>query len=147
MSDDWVDSNIFVYAYEDVPSEPRCGMARTLLAELGRKGIGCTGVQNLSEFSNVCLKKKRMPAEEVLEALRSIRGILRILPFDESSVTLAVEATAKFQMQYFDALIWAVAKQNNVAEILTEDMPGGKTEIDGVRYKNPFVAQNQQPPK
>ena len=39
---------------------------------------------------------------------------------------------------WWDALVWAVARENGVGLIYTEGMPGA-AEIEGVRYVNPFA--------
>jgi predicted nucleic acid-binding protein len=43
----------------------------------------------------------------------------------------------RLSMSFWDAMIWAVAKQNRVAEILSEDGPVGSV-VEGIRYTNPF---------
>ena len=43
------------------------------------------------------------------------------------------------QLHYYDSLIWAAAKLNQIQEIVTEDGQHGRV-IEGVRYLNPFHA-------
>ena len=54
-----------------------------------------------------------------------------------SSLRLAHLAVSRYQMSIWDALIWAVTKENGVAVIYTEDLQSAE-EIEGVRYINPF---------
>ncbi len=46
---------------------------------------------------------------------------------------------AQHQIAIWDALIWAVARENGISLIYTEDVPG-QPEIEGVGYINPFAA-------
>jgi predicted nucleic acid-binding protein len=51
----------------------------------------------------------------------------------------AVAGVAQYKMSYWDALVWATAKQSGVPNIITEDQTHGRL-IDNVRYFNPFNA-------
>ncbi len=50
----------------------------------------------------------------------------------------ALRAVDEYQLAFWDALIWGVARLNDVPLVLTEDLPGGRDAVDGVRYTNPF---------
>ncbi len=50
----------------------------------------------------------------------------------------ALRGVDAHRLSFWDALIWAVARLNQVPIVLTEDLPGGQTWIDGVRYLNPI---------
>jgi predicted nucleic acid-binding protein len=50
-----------------------------------------------------------------------------------------VRAVQRYQFAYWDALIWATAKLNNVLTILTEHQPSAPL-IEGVRFVDPLVA-------
>lgn len=43
------------------------------------------------------------------------------------------------QLPIWDGLHWAAAKRAGCTELLTEDVPGGLAELDGVRFVNPFA--------
>jgi predicted nucleic acid-binding protein len=42
-------------------------------------------------------------------------------------------------LAYWDALVWAAAKLNGVANVLSEDFQDGAL-IEGVRFRDPFAA-------
>jgi predicted nucleic acid-binding protein len=48
----------------------------------------------------------------------------------------------RFKLQYFDALIIAVASRAGARILLSEDMHDGLV-VDGLRVVNPFVAGNE----
>ena len=58
---------------------------------------------------------------------------------DDMTVTTAL--LSKFNLQFFDALIIAVARRAGATILLSEDMHDG-LEIDGLRIVNPFAAAN-----
>ena len=60
------DTHILIYAFA-------AGDPRTLTAEALLAGGGVLGVQTLNEFVSVALRKLRMPWEQVLEALNTLR--------------------------------------------------------------------------
>ena len=61
-----------------------------------------------------------------------------VLPVTLIAVQEALRGVDMYQLAFWDALIWAVALINNVPVILTEDMPGGREQVEGVRYANPL---------
>lgn len=61
-----------------------------------------------------------------------------MLPVTAACVIEAIRGVATYQLAFWDALIWAVARLNQVPVILTEDLPGGRTSLEGVRYANPL---------
>jgi predicted nucleic acid-binding protein len=102
-------------------------------------GTGLTS-QILAEFASVSLRRLarfRSPPEIRLhvEALSQEFSILPVTPFCVSEAIRAVEV---HRLSFWDALIWAVARLNQVPIVLTDDLPGGQTPIDGVRYVNPI---------
>ena len=138
MPDVPVDSNLLVYAH-DPRDRAKQQQARTLLATLTQRPGVALSVQCLTEFFNAAIHlPDPMPPRDAFHMVDRFREAFEVLPLTERDVLLACAATAEQQRSIWDALIWAVAKSNGVAVILTEDLPGQST-IDGVRYLNPFV--------
>lgn len=48
--------------------------------------------------------------------------------------------TIEHRMAFWDALVWATAKLNQVPYVLTEDAEHGSS-VEGVTYLNPFDAR------
>ncbi|HEX5369872.1 MAG TPA: PIN domain-containing protein, partial [Dehalococcoidia bacterium] len=86
-----------------------------------------------------------------------IRKPLRPLPRDEARATSirlcrswpvldltvrtyldAVRGVTEHRLAYWDALVWATARQNNIPYILTEDQQHGRL-VEDVRYFDPFA--------
>ncbi len=139
MPAELVDTNILIYAFDS--SEPvKMAAARETLGRLAQEGDGCTSTQVLSEFA-VNARRKCTPAlsaDEVLVQLGKIERFLKVLLIEPQHVEMAVRASEKLSLSYWDALIWAVAKDNQVSVIVSEDGPSG-SRVDGVLFQNPFA--------
>lgn len=135
-----VDTNVLAYAYDprDVDRQARAAACLHLLAASRQ---GALSTQVLSEFFWVATRRLNPPLTAEL-AERSITSYVRswpIYPITAQAVLEAVRAAQRYQFAYWDALIWATAKLNEVLTILTEDQPSSSL-IEGVRFVNPFEA-------
>jgi predicted nucleic acid-binding protein len=132
-----VDSNILIYAYLAEATDARAGLSKTVLVDVARDGGGVLSVQNLTEFSSVCIRKHHTPVSEIKTHLQELFSMFRIVAPSANSVELALSGVEKYQLSFWDAMLWAVAKENGVIEILTEDFQDGQT-VDGILYRNPL---------
>jgi predicted nucleic acid-binding protein len=136
MSADFLDTNIFVYAYEaGAPEKKRIAqnlVGRALAGEM------ITSSQVLAEFSSVLLHKisPRADAQAVLEILRDLSPIKLVSP-DGDVVRRAVEAHATYGIHFYDGLIVAAAERAGCGRIWSEDLSPGQ-EYFGVKVSNPF---------
>jgi predicted nucleic acid-binding protein len=104
-------------------------------------GRAVLSVQCLSELFNA-LTRKLSPRLSNTDAAHLVERIARacvVLDLTVETVLLALQATTRFQLSIWDALIWAVAKQNGLRFVLTEDLQHNQI-IDGVRVLDPFHA-------
>ena len=62
-----------------------------------------------------------------------------MLPLTPVLTFRALEAVPRYVMSFWDALIWAAAREHGITVIHTEDVQSAP-EIEGVRYVNPFSA-------
>jgi predicted nucleic acid-binding protein len=99
--------------------------------------------QIVAEFFNVATRPRqgRSPLFTKAAAAGRITTLLEACTcLDMSAATSAeaVRGAVEFQMHIYDAQIWAVARLNGVATILTEDIQSSDL-IEGVRYVDPFA--------
>lgn len=134
-----VDTNVLVYAYQKDRSDPRHRKAKEALADLILSGDGHVGVQSLAELSSVFLKKQKPPLSpsEILGIVTDVETALSVLRPGADTVKGALRAVEAHQLSFWDAMIWSIARENGVGEILTEDLQDGRT-IEGVSYRNPL---------
>ena len=50
----------------------------------------------------------------------------------------AMDAVAEHRLSFWDAMLWATARQSGCSAILTEDMQDGRR-LSGVEFINPFT--------
>jgi len=97
-------------------------------------------VQCLTEFFNTARNKLPEPLSQ-LDAIAQVENFLlscRVLSLTPLAVIEACRCSNRYGVPVWDALIWAVARLNDVPAIITEDTHGRV--IEGVRYLNPFHA-------
>lgn len=141
MPDILVDSNILVYAHD--PRDARKQEQATgLLNHLISEGLVVLSVQCLSEFFNAVTNKlpERVSVEDALTQIDRFVQSCRIFDLTVGAVLEGCRAASQHSLSVWDALIWAVAKLNQVPYVLTEDMQHGRF-LEGVRFQNPFVAE------
>jgi predicted nucleic acid-binding protein len=133
-----IDSNILIYAY-DHRSPIRSERALAVLDALSSMGLGRLSVQCLSEFFNVVYQKaKILPLEDAYNQTQVLSQSFTTFPLTPIIVVEAMRGVRDHQLNYWDALIWASAKLNQVSYVFSEDFSSGST-IEGVQFINPFI--------
>jgi predicted nucleic acid-binding protein len=133
-----VDTNVLVYAYDRSSDEKR-RRAAGILQSLAETDSGMLSTQILSEFFVVVTKKIKPPLT-VNEAYFSVSNYIHSWNVTNISTFILLEAIRGVQVHnfsYFDSLVWATARMNQIATVLSEDFASGSI-VDGVRFINPF---------
>jgi predicted nucleic acid-binding protein len=133
-----VDTNVLVYVY-DATNAAKRRQAMAVMDQLRLRGAGALSAQVLGEFFVTVTRKIPQPLTAA-EAERRVANYLRSWPVYELTplvVLEAVQGVQRYQLSYWDSLIWATAKLNGVANVLSEDFNDGAL-LDGVRFLNPF---------
>lgn len=134
-----VDTNILVYAH-DPSEEARNRKAIGLLDELKAAGTGVLSTQVLMEFVRAVTAKipQPMSMKAASSQARLFMAAWPVLPVTRFTVDEALRGAMAHKMSLWDAQVWATARMNQVPTVLSEDFGHG-TEIDGVRFRNPFL--------
>ena len=133
MSKPFLDSNIVLYLLSG--DTAKADKAEAILAE-----GGVISVQVLNEVASVCLRKLKMPWEEVDALLLAVKAACDVLPLTLASHEKAVEVAKRFQLSLYDANIVAAALISGSEVLLSEDMlrisahrgRSFQTNVDGV---------------
>ncbi len=130
-----IDTNILIHTIDarDLFKQER---ALGLLSALNRDDTALPA-QVLAEYANVSLKKFGMSADQVYQHLQAYQASFVVVALTPAVVLEAVRGVRDYQLSYFDAQIWAVAKLNQISVILSEDFNSGAT-LEGVHFVNPF---------
>lgn len=134
-----IDTNVLVYLF-DTHNLDKLARARAVLKGLESHGEGCLSVQCLAEFMNAStsrLKPQLTPAQALVEVelFQKTWPVFNLTPL---IVIQAARAVRDYQLAYYDAQIWATARLNGVAIVLSEDFQSGRT-LEGVQFINPFA--------
>ncbi|GAB4276073.1 MAG: hypothetical protein Kow0056_06300 [Coriobacteriia bacterium] len=132
-----VDTNVFVYAL-DSGDETKHEKAVELLQRLGPHHV-CVSTQVLSELAHVMTHpdKLAMPVGDAMETLQALATSCVVLPVGYREVMAALHARAEWQLQHYDAQLWAVASLNGIRTVLSEDFSAGAV-LGGVEFMDPF---------
>jgi predicted nucleic acid-binding protein len=136
------DTNILVYATAAI-SDEKVTHARGLLARAMRSAASVLLLQTLAEFSNVAIRKAKIPAKDIRRTIEAWRAVLPIQAADESDLLMALEAVRAHRLAFWDAMLWACAQRVGVRHMLSEDFQDGFA-LQDVRFVNPFKHENKQ---
>lgn len=133
-----VDTNILVYAYDR--SEPaKQARALEILDALATSGRGILTAQVLSEFFVASTRKITVPLhpEEVYKRIHNYLRSWVVIDVTGPIVLEAARGVREHHFSYWDSLIWASARMNQIPVIMSEDFDAGRA-VDGVLFINPF---------
>ena len=136
------DTNVLVYATSRV-SDVKVTRARDLLARAMRAASSVLLLQTLAEFSNVAIRKARIPVRDIQRTIDAWRAVMPVQVADISDLSAALEAARAHRMAFWDAMLWASAQRAGVRHMLTEDLQDGLA-LQGVRFINPFKRENDR---
>jgi predicted nucleic acid-binding protein len=135
----FVDTNVLVHIYDprDRVKQERAVEVFDRLAAAQRAVVS---VQCLTEFFSSATMRLPEPMSRSDAVTRVVRlaEVCTVLDLTPAGVVEGCQAVVRHQLSIWDALIWAVARLNNVRYILTDDSEHGR-EIEGVTYLNPFT--------
>jgi predicted nucleic acid-binding protein len=137
-----LDTNILAYAEQDDDPDGKHEKAVSLMERLTTGGH-IIPVQVLGEFINACRKKKLLPIDMAAQKTELYSHVFETPQAFQEDLIAAAKLLANFNLQYFDALIIAVAARAGAKMLLSEDMQDG-LEVAGLRVVNPFVEANME---
>ena len=136
--DDFFDTNILVYAYDEhEPEKQRIAQEILLSAVTSERGV--LSIQVLNVFVTVVTRK--IPKPLTLKKTREIIRFLSVLVIQGTDITLvnrAIDGCEKYNISYWDSLIIAAAERAGCKRILSEDLNVGQ-QYFGIELVNPFM--------
>lgn len=131
-----LDANILVYAVDNAALEKHRS-AVNLLTSLAEQPTVLT-LQALGEFYYVVTRKKLLPQNIALEIIEEWTTVFPVISAQPQTLARAIQANRRRQIPFWDAMLWATAKEAGVTVLFSEDFQQGQT-MDGVRFCNPFL--------
>jgi predicted nucleic acid-binding protein len=130
------DANVLIYAGVADDLE-RHRIAGALI----RRAVGCDCIliaQALAEFFAASTRKAKLP---VARASSLIESWLRLFPCrgaTTETLRSALQTRARHGVGFWDAMLWAVAREGGCRYLLSENLQTGRT-LGGVTFVNPFA--------
>jgi predicted nucleic acid-binding protein len=135
-----VDTNVVVYAH-DLDAGERHDRAAALIEELERTSRIVVSAQVLNEFYSTITRPHRkspLTHDEAAAVVRELTTAWEVVPVSAAVTLRALDAIPRHGLSFWDALIWAAAKEGGVSVLYTEDFQHDRV-VEGVRFVNPFL--------
>ena len=134
-----LDANILVYAVDNAVREKH-SCAVKLLTSLAEQSVVLT-LQALAEFYNVVTRKNLLPSDIASEIIEEWTTLFPVVSAQPQTLARAIRANNEHQLQFWDAMLWATAREAGVTVLFSEDFQHGQV-MGGVRFCNPFLEEN-----
>ncbi len=139
MPDSFLDTNVFVYAFDQTVPQKRSRAREIIRNAVARDSNSAISYQVVQEFLTVALTRFHTPLSPA-DARRYAHTVLlpmcRVWPSAELyDRAVGIHATTGFS--FYDSLIIAAALFAGCRELLTEDLQHGQ-EIEGLVIRDPF---------
>jgi predicted nucleic acid-binding protein len=111
-----VDTNIFIYA-ADPEAGDKHARANRLVHELMRQQLLVVSAPILNEFYYVATRPGKPPCLTHDEALKLVHDLAigaEVLPLTASITLRALDAMPRHGLSFWDALVWAAARENGI---------------------------------
>jgi predicted nucleic acid-binding protein len=139
MSADFLDSNVFVYLFDETDKR-RSEIARRLVLVGIESGNACISFQVVQETLAVLtgkLKRRASPSD----ARRFLDSILaplwRVMP-SQALYERGLDLRERYSLGFYDALIVAAALEGGCTRLWSEDMQDG-LHVGRLTIRNPFA--------
>ncbi|MFN0316265.1 MAG: PIN domain-containing protein [Burkholderiales bacterium] len=130
-----VDTNLLVYAI-DTADPNKHQSVQALLGILVEQDT-VVPLQALAEFYHVVTRKGHLSTEEARERIEDWQALFPVIAARPNTLLHAIDGQRRFQLPFWDAMLWATAQEAGVSVLLTEDFQD-LAQFEGVLFVNPF---------
>lgn len=130
-----LDTNILVYSV-DLDAGKKHDKAIELFAQL--TPANCVlSLQSLCEFFSAVTRKKLMPVADAMAQIDDWQQLFPVVSAKAPTLTRAFAGVKRYQLSFWDALLWATIREAGITTLLSEDFQHEQL-LDGVQIINPF---------
>jgi predicted nucleic acid-binding protein len=130
-----LDASILVYGVDSGDAIRHRAARRIVRFAANRDCV--LALQALAEFYYVVTRKGKLDPVEARTQLRKLRSVFPVVLPGAASLDLALDVAERYRINFWDAMLLAVACEAGVTVLLTEDLQDGQ-EYAGLRCVNPF---------
>ncbi|MCY3669977.1 MAG: PIN domain-containing protein [Alphaproteobacteria bacterium] len=131
-----LDTNILVYAVDRNAGERQL-QAGDLIGQAARRDCVLT-MQALAEFFHATTRKNLLAPARARAFVRNWSDVFRVVSADAAALADAMDAVEEHRFSFWDAMLWATARQGGCSALLSEDMQDSRR-LGGVEIINPFA--------
>lgn len=138
MSGDFIDSNVFVYLFDETDERKRGTAGRIVESGLQTRSA-VISFQVVQETLNVVTRKLAIPmtAEGAKSFMENVLAPLFRVPASIPLYNRALDVQARYRYSFYDSLIIAAALDTGCDRLYSEDLQSGQR-IEGLKIENPF---------
>ena len=138
MSGDFIDSNVFVYLFDETDERKR-RRAEQILESALQANSATISFQVVQETLNVVTRKlaKPMTAGDAKRFMEDVLAPLFRVPASISLYGRALDVQARYRYGFYDSLILAAALDAGCDRLYSEDLQSGQ-QVEGLTIENPF---------
>lgn len=138
MSDDFIDSNVFVYMFDDTDERKRDRSVRLVESAL-HTGSASVSFQVIQETLSVVTRKLAAPmsAEGAKSFMEEVLAPLWRVSPSSALYNRTLDIQARYRFGFYDSLIVAAALEAGCTRLYTEDLQDGQR-VEGLTIENPF---------
>lgn len=134
-----LDTNVLIYSV-DADAGVKQYQALELIERVALAQNAVLTLQALSEFYFAAVRKGKMPPADARAQIEDWQIVFPTILPSSQVLSVALAAVHEHSIQFWDALLWAVAKENGVKTLYSEDFQHERV-LGGVRFVNPFLEQ------
>jgi predicted nucleic acid-binding protein len=131
-----LDTNILIYAIDRDAGKKHEMAMQTVESAMDMDCI--LTIQALAEFYSAATRKGYASHDRVAPIIDAWRQVFPVVGNNEKVLMRAMQARANYDLSFWDAMIWAAAKEASCTLLLTEDFTHNQ-KIEGVLIQNPFI--------
>ena len=120
MTGTLVDTNILVYI-ADGKDEKHPAAVKWLEHALSEEQSYFVCLQNLREFSSVCLGKKKISPADVIGWVNQFSAFFMVIEESQDDIIRAIQISEENSMHFWDANIAAAMESHSIDGIITEN--------------------------
>ena len=139
MSGNFIDSNVFVYLFDETDADKR-RVAETLVQGALETGTASISFQVIQETLNIITRKLGATQDDARRFMDAILVPLwRTMP-SQALYARALELRERYRFSFYDSLIIAAALEGGCTRLYSEDLQHAQR-VERLVIENPFRAQ------
>lgn len=131
-----LDANILVYAVDRNAGERQL-QAGELVGRAAQRDCVLT-MQALAEFFHATTRKNLLAPARARAFVQDWSDVFKVVSADAAVLAEAMAAVEEHRFSFWDAMLWATARQCGCSALLSEDMQDGRR-LGGVEIIDPFA--------